>query len=309
MRALKSLRAIRMMRSFRLFRGLRLLVKACQCFLPSLCWAMVLLGVFMTMGALIMGNLLQSFVTDEEANFEDREWIWMRYGTAYRATYTLYEITFAGNWPTNARPVMERVSHVFVIFFVLYITIIAFAVIRVISAVFLKDTLDAAQNDAEHLVVDRLRKKAEYVEKLEAIFRAIDDSGDGIITEARMNEILSNDKVAAYFQTLDLDVHEGAALFHLLDNGDGEVTLDEFIDGIMRCKGPARAIDQVAMHADLKQLDIKLAKMARYFNHFDLSPRSKKDRSKKERSSVAGRSQALRGFLAHDAGSPQQKPR
>eukprot|EP00913_Durusdinium_trenchii_P028265 g26494.t1 len=101
-----------------------------------------------------------------------------------------------------------------------------------------------------------------------------------------MNEILSNDKVAAYFQTLDLDVHEGAALFHLLDNGDGEVTLDEFIDGIMRCKGPARAIDQVAMHADLKQLDIKLAKMARYFNHFDLSPRSKKDRSKKERSSV-----------------------
>lgn len=119
MRALKSLRAIRMMRSFRLFRGLRLLVKACQCFLPSLCWAMVLLGVFMTMGALIMGNLLQSFLTDETASFEDREWIWMRYGTAYRATYTLYEITFAGNWPTNARPVMERVSHLFVIFFVL----------------------------------------------------------------------------------------------------------------------------------------------------------------------------------------------
>lgn len=28
-----------------------------------------------------------------------------------------------------------------------------------------QDTLDAAQNDAEHLVVDRLRKKAEYVEK------------------------------------------------------------------------------------------------------------------------------------------------
>ena len=34
-----------------------------------------------------------------------------------------------------------------------------------------------------------------------------------------------------------------------------KVTLDEFIDGIMRCKGPARAIDQVAMHAELKQLD------------------------------------------------------
>ena len=35
----------------------KLQVKACQCFLPSLCWAVVLLGVFMTMGALIMGIL------------------------------------------------------------------------------------------------------------------------------------------------------------------------------------------------------------------------------------------------------------
>lgn len=277
----------------------------------------------MTMGALIMGNLLQSFLTDETANFEDREWIWMRYGTAYRATYTLYEITFAGNWPTNARPVLEKVSHLFVIFFVyfgeplsrsgacsswrlnprLYVTVIAFAVIRVISAVFLKDTLDAAQNDAEHLVVDRLRKKAEYVEKLERIFRAIDDSGDGIITEARMNEILSNDKIAAYFQTLDLDVHEGAALFHLLDNGDGEVTLDEFIDGIMRCKGPARAIDQVAMHADLKQLDLKLARLARHLRDSDViqsktlsGKERRREREKESRNSVSGRSAHLRPF-------------
>ena len=43
-------------------------------------------------------------------------------------------------------------------------------------------------------------------------------------------------------------------------SGDGTVTLDEFIDGVMRCKGPARAIDQVATHAEIKQLDKKLSK-------------------------------------------------
>eukprot|EP00913_Durusdinium_trenchii_P006637 g6236.t1 len=58
-RAVKCLRAIRMVRTFRLFRGLNLLVKACQCFLPSLGWSMVLLVVFMSMGTLIMGNLLR----------------------------------------------------------------------------------------------------------------------------------------------------------------------------------------------------------------------------------------------------------
>ena len=54
---------------------------------------------------------------------------------------------------------------------------------EVISAIFLKDTLDAANNDAEHLVRERLQSTRQYVDKLEAIFKAIDTTGDGMITE------------------------------------------------------------------------------------------------------------------------------
>lgn len=262
MRAMKSLRAIRMVRSLRFFRGLRVLVKACQCFLPSLCWSMVLLGIFMSMGALVLGNMLHSFVSDQGMIFEDRAWIWERYGTAYRAMYTLFEITFAGNWPVSARPVLNKVSHVYVFFFVLYITLVVFAVIRVISAVFLKDTLDAAQNDMQQQVVDKVLKKTEFVNKLEGIFRAIDENGTGMISEERLTHVLGIPKVAAYFQTMELEVHEGQALFKVLQNGNGEVTLEEFIDGILRCKGPARAIDQVAMHADLRDIDAKIGRLA-----------------------------------------------
>lgn len=134
--------------------------------------------------------------------------------------------------------------------------------IRVISAVFLKDTLEAAQSDAEQLVVERMHKRAAYIEQLEGVFRAIDVTGTGMIGEERLSEILVNPRVKAYFQTIDLDLHEGTALFHLLANGEGEVTLDEFISGILRCKGPARAIDQVALHADLKHIEAKLDKIA-----------------------------------------------
>ena len=271
MRALKSLRAIRMVRSLRFFRGLRVLVKACQCFLPSLCWSMVLLGIFMSMGALVLGNMLHSFVSDSDMIYEDRVWIWERYGTAYRAMYTLFEITMAGNWPVSARPVLNKVSHVYVIFFVLYITLVVFAIIRVISAVFLKDTLDAAQNDMQQQVVDKVLKKTEFMNKLEGIFRAIDENGTGIITEERLTKVLDIPKVAAYFQTMELDIHEGKALFQVLQNGNGEVTLEEFIDGIMRCKGPARAIDQVAMQADLRAMDAKIVQLLGHISAADVS--------------------------------------
>ena len=49
--------------SCRFFRGLRMLVKACYYFLPYLGWSMVLLLVFMWMGTLVIGNLLQDFIT------------------------------------------------------------------------------------------------------------------------------------------------------------------------------------------------------------------------------------------------------
>lgn len=192
--------------------------------------------------------------------------------------YTLYEITFAGNWPTYARPVIDGVSSYFAVFFLLYITLIVFAVIR-----------------------ERMQKKAQYVKKLEQIFRAIDKTGNGMITKERMSEILEVPQVKAYFQTLEVEVHEGAALFHILDNGDGEVTLDEFIDGILRCKGPARAIDQVAMQADLVHLHNKLSQILRVLEEVyqSRSPRNKKA-TLMRRGSVAEHLRLFRGMDAQD---------
>ncbi|CAE7498033.1 Scn10a [Symbiodinium natans] len=254
LRTIKLVRAVRIVRALRLFRGLRLLVQACSSFLPSLCWSMALLGIFMMMGALFMGNLLQDFILDDENDFEIREWIWRHYGTAYRAIYTMYEMTFAGNWPIYARPVLENAGHGYVVFYMVYITFVVFAVIRVISAIFLRETLEAANNDAEILVQERLRKKATYVRKLESIFRACDESGDGVLTEDELNELMQDVRVQVYLESLEIDVHESTALFHLLQNGEGQITCDDFIDGILRCKGPARAIDQILLASDVKNL-------------------------------------------------------
>ena len=36
----------------------------------------------------IVRNLLLDFSADKGQEFSDREWVWERYGTAYRALYT-----------------------------------------------------------------------------------------------------------------------------------------------------------------------------------------------------------------------------
>ena len=70
-----------------------------------------------------------------------------------------------------------------------------------------------------NLVIQRLRKKAEYLQKLEDVFAAIDetgrlcakydslralcrDRGDGMITEKRLAKVFANPTAVAYFQRL-----------------------------------------------------------------------------------------------------------
>lgn len=251
-RVVKLARVVRIVRALRLFRGLRVLVHACGSFLPSLSWSMALLGLCMLSGGLLIGNLLQDYISDESQDPEWRLWVWQHYGTSYRSIYTMYEMTFAGNWGVYARPVLEHVSHAYVVFYVTYITFIVFAVIRVITAIFLRETLEAANNDAELMVQEGLRRKATYIHKLESIFNAIDESQDGLIDEDEMNELFMDTRVTTYLETLDIDVMQSSALFHLLANGDGQITCGDFIDGILRCKGPARAIDQIMMQKDVR---------------------------------------------------------
>ncbi|CAJ1342233.1 unnamed protein product [Effrenium voratum] len=226
---------------------------------------------------------LMDFVTDDANPMEDRVWIWTYYGTAYRSMYTMYEITFAGNWPTRARPVLETVDHSYAIFYLVYITFIVFAVIRVITAVFLRETLEAANNDAELMVQERMRQKKRYIKKLEGIFEAMDDSGDGVLSEDEMTTLLMDPCVQAYLQSLDLDLAEGEALFQLLQNGEGKVTYEDFIDGVLRCKGPARAIDQISLQCDVNLLNDSLRQLTTALEDGNVIRRRKESKRRRKR--------------------------
>lgn len=40
----------------------------------------------------------------------------------------------------------------------------------------------------------------------------------------------------------------------MLDDGDGQITYEEFIIGVSRLKGQARAVDLIAKHFDTKRI-------------------------------------------------------
>ena len=57
--------------------------------------------------------------------------------------------------------------------------------------------------------------------KLEQIFKAIDHTSDGLVTEDKLTGILSNPTVVAYFQTLDVEPWKAVGVEKLETKNEG----------------------------------------------------------------------------------------
>ena len=75
-------------------------------------------------------------------------------------------ITHSGSWPSKVRPVIEKVSPWYAVLFLTYIALVVFAVIRIVTALFLQETLSNAANDADMLLENSRRLAKDYQDKL-----------------------------------------------------------------------------------------------------------------------------------------------
>ena len=112
--------------------------------------------------------------------------------------------------------------------------------------------VQVAAADAEMQMQERVLQRSKYMSKLTDVFVAADTSGDGKMSLQEFQALMEVPNVLTMFQCLDLEIHEVISLFNLLDNGDGIVTQEEFLNGVMRLKGHARSLDIVAISKDLQ---------------------------------------------------------
>jgi hypothetical protein len=259
----RTVRVLRIVRVMRLFTELRVLVQTFISSMRALAWSMVFLFLLMVISAVFLSFSLQDFIVEPANNYTTRVWVNKYYGNSMNAIYTIFEVTLAGCWPQYLRPLVEQVSGFYVIFNLVYISVVVFAVTRIITALFLKETLQVASNDAEAQANDQGRKRKECIDRLRAVFNAVDTSGDGKLSLDEFNRICRNPDAQVYLRMLEIDISNAEGLFHMLDvKMVGEITFEDFLKGLMRLKGGARAVDMVAMMRTQDQLLTDLERVA-----------------------------------------------
>jgi len=246
LRLLRLVRLARMVKTIQAFDSLQVLIGSIIASASVLLWASIILVLLTSMVALFLNSMLEDYILDESEPLLQRQQVFAYFGTFTRALLTMFELTLS-NWIPCCRLLMDHVDEWYAMLILTYKLTMGFAVVKVITGVFLHETFKVASTDDELMVVQKQRATAKHTQQMMKLFKEADISGDGTVGREEWKNALRKSKVKTWLSAMDLEVGDADLLFDFLDNGDDSITAEELINGVARLKGSARSIDVVAL--------------------------------------------------------------
>ncbi|CAE7733383.1 SCN11A, partial [Symbiodinium pilosum] len=269
MRIVRLTRLIRLMRAVRFFQGLRTLIYSIFYTLKALAWSLVLLLLMIyVLGILLTDATLAHVISYENATVipddSTDELLFNHFGSLHLSMHTLFRsITGGLDW-SNVAEALAPLNWIWVYLFSAYIAFCLFAVLNVMTGVFCQRATELAERDHEAQLLGLQMENERVRDESRTLFRSFDVAKQGSLTLLEFELMFQRDDIKASLQVLDIEVSEADAwrFFRLLDtDGDGDVTEDDFIEGVLHLRGPARTIDVACEAEENRRMKAKLAQI------------------------------------------------
>eukprot|EP00812_Abedinium_dasypus_P011443 NODE_49_length_2421_cov_227.888419.p1 GENE.NODE_49_length_2421_cov_227.888419~~NODE_49_length_2421_cov_227.888419.p1 ORF type:complete len:635 (-),score=215.31 NODE_49_length_2421_cov_227.888419:384-2288(-) len=244
MRLGRLVRLARMLRSIEALDSLQILIGAIIASAPILLWSTVLLFLVQMLVGLILHSILMDFIEDDSEAAANREVIFSYFGTFSRTMISMFELSL-GNWIPICRTLMENVSEWYGVLILAYKLIVGFAVVKVISAVFMHETFKAAQADEDLVALQKKRAEAKLAVRLKFLFHEADASGDGFVQKHEFFEICKHPDMLFWLSSQDVEIPDPDLIFDMIDAGSNRkmISANQLMRGITRLKSHARTVD------------------------------------------------------------------
>lgn len=260
LRVFRVVRILKVLRFLTQFEELRILMRALVESAGAFLWSMLLATIIMISGGIFMATVTSQFIMDSDMDLDTRMWLYRYYGSAARATYTMFEVTFSGGWPGFARRTIEDASVLFVLFWVIYVLGVTFAMVRVIAALFLKQTMAVAVQEKEKTKLEGYKENGSFENVLHDFLVEMDTSGDGVLSRRELADMLDDENLQTALQHAELKENEVVAIFEMFDPGDGQVPMGDFLNGAVRLK--RSGVDAAFAFQAQQQTTAEISKLA-----------------------------------------------
>lgn len=264
MRLVKVSRALRLIRLLSFLESLLFLLQCMKASLPTLFWSICVLTVIQCTIGMMISHLVQDYIRGLGGHLHDlqnRREVYMYYGTFTRTIITMFEIHLA-NWSPACRVLVDNVGEWLGYLFLAYRCLAGFAVLNVINAVFIQQTMKVAQQDHEIKIMQRQKLQDQNQREIEDFFDELDHNGDGQLSREEFNALLTDKKLQAWLSCLEIELSDVRALLEILTTGSQEISAQEFVKRLMSIKGPAKAIDMAQLLARSTRMESKLNRLA-----------------------------------------------
>eukprot|EP00746_Dinoflagellata_sp_MGD_P008393 gnl/MRDRNA2_/MRDRNA2_116787_c0_seq1.p1 gnl/MRDRNA2_/MRDRNA2_116787_c0~~gnl/MRDRNA2_/MRDRNA2_116787_c0_seq1.p1 ORF type:complete len:584 (+),score=85.05 gnl/MRDRNA2_/MRDRNA2_116787_c0_seq1:146-1897(+) len=249
LRILRIVRVMRILRAFKVFTNLRMMVMGIISCGNSLFWAIVLLMLIIIIFAACLTQVVNGALAEGMHPFsvQEMDLLKMSYGSLFRTVYSLFKAVAGGqSWCEFADPLLV-ISPALCLLFCLFILFVTFAVLNIITGIFVENSFKSMDDDREMKIIEGAGQMEVMVNEVKAVFTELDVDQSGLVDWNEFRSKLHDAKLQSYFQQLDLDVHSEEVARHLFMQLDfdqsGQMDADEFVFGLARLKGPARSVD------------------------------------------------------------------
>lgn len=271
-RLARALRGIRVMRLLRYVSALRTLVLSILSSMASLLWTLVLLMLLFYSFGVLFTQLVsdecrfQSIVRTQDHNAvphceDDSSEYW---SSINESMLTLFmSITGGVDWEIALKP-LRKISILAVMCLVLYITVTFFAIVNVITGVFVTTAMETTSADKDLIVMKQLQKRNTQVEDLKHLFSEISGSDVLEVGIDEFKQAMSTTKFSAFLHSMGISTEDVGVLFKLLDaDTNGLVDLEEFVTGCLNLHGTAKSSQLARMSYENKLTRREIKSMQR----------------------------------------------
>eukprot|EP00927_Polykrikos_kofoidii_P082862 TRINITY_DN8353_c0_g1_i4.p1 TRINITY_DN8353_c0_g1~~TRINITY_DN8353_c0_g1_i4.p1 ORF type:complete len:628 (-),score=83.50 TRINITY_DN8353_c0_g1_i4:85-1788(-) len=254
---LYTLRPVRIARVFRLLEvstattEIRILLVSIKSSIRSLGCSLLVLLVFTYTCSVPLTMNVTAYHLQYPHDEQGRQALNKYFGTLDRSMLSLFQsITEGVHWELLLDPIMEYLSPWCAAGFIFYIGFSVFALMNILTGVFVESAMKTAEED----------KRRGLGRKMRLLFEEADIDGNGTVSHEEFSACVStNQLMKAYLSALDIREEQALELFRLLDEDDsGEVDYDEFTQGCIKLQGPVKAIDFAAFMVEWRMLNVFL---------------------------------------------------
>merc|ERR1712032_808439 len=268
----KIFRMIRLTKAFQMFDSLNLMVCALKASISIASWSLLLLASLTVIVALILNYITKGYILDLNSISESqRADVFEYFGTMDRSLLSVWELTL-GNWVPVVRMVHETISAWLAFALVAYQMCVGFAIVKIISGVFLHETFKVAGNDDELMMLQKHRETQKYQERLGILLQEADDSGDGILTDREFDEALKDTRMKEWLASMGFEISDARAAWNLMDQEKKGLRLEALSKGLQRIKGAAKSLGVAMLRSDVERLHKAMCRLEQRMPHTNTSP-------------------------------------